>query len=118
MNEDLDNTLRKALRPVDPGEEFTARVLARAAEEGARGDAVTPPSPRRVPRFIWAPAALAASVALVVVVAHVWRERQEEAGLAARDQVMEALRMTSEKLDLAYEIVNRPAPPAEDGSGA
>jgi len=31
---------------------------------------------------------------------------------------MEALRMTSEKLDLAYEIVNRPAPPAEDGSGA
>ena len=30
MSDDLDNTLRKALRPVDPGEDFTARVLARA----------------------------------------------------------------------------------------
>jgi hypothetical protein len=119
VNEDLDKTLRKALRPVDPGEEFTARVLARAAEEGARGAAGAPPSARKVPRFIWVPAALAASLALVVVGAHVWRERQEEAGLAARDQVMEALRVTSEKLDLAYEIVNRPAPPpGEDGSGA
>jgi hypothetical protein len=117
VNDDLDNKLRKALRPVDPGEEFTARVLARAAEEGAGGERTAPP--RKVPRFVWVPAALAASVALVVVVAHVWREQQEATGLAARDQVMDALRMTSEKLDLAYEIVNHPAPsPEEDGSGA
>lgn len=119
MNDDLDNKLRKALRPVDPGEEFTARVLARAAEEGARGDAGAPRSSRKVPRSVWMSAALAASLVLVVAVAHVWREHREEAGLAARDQVMEALRVTSEKLDLAYEIVNRPAPPpGEDSSGA
>jgi hypothetical protein len=48
----------------------------------------------------------------------VWRTRQEEAGLAARDQVMEALRVTSDKLDLAYQIVNSPAPsPADDEPG-
>jgi hypothetical protein len=119
VNDDLDNPLRKALRPVDPGEDFTARVLARAAEEGARGETGAPPLARRGRRFIWVPAALAASLALVFGVAHLWREHQEEEGLAARDQVMEALRMTSEKLDLAYQIVNRPAPPpGEDSSGA
>ena len=118
MNEDLDNKLRKALRPVDPGEEFTARVLARAAEERARGEEGASSSARKVRRTFWVPAALAASVVLVAVVGYMLRERQAE-GLAARDQVMEALRVTSEKLDLAYEIVNRPAPPpGEDSSGA
>jgi hypothetical protein len=109
MSEDLENTLRKALRPIDPGEEFTARVLARVAGE--------PPRSRGLRRVVWLPAALAAGVVLALVAVHVWRVRQEEAGLAARDQVMEALRVTSEKLDLAYRTVNAPAP-AEDGPGA
>ena len=119
MNDDLDDKLRKALRPVDPGEEFTARVLARAAQEGAPEESVASSAPRKVPRSVWGPAALAASLVLAVVLAHVWRQHRMEVGRAARDQVMEALRMTSEKLDLAYEIVNRPPPPpGEDSSGA
>jgi negative regulator of sigma E activity len=109
MSDDLDNSLRKALRPIDPGEAFTARVLARVAAEPQRS--------RGWRRVVWLPAALAAGVVLVLVALHVWRERQEEAGLAARDQVMEALRVTSEKLDLAYRTVNSP-PPADDGPGA
>ena len=119
MSDDLDNTLRKALRPVDPGEDFTARVLARVAAEGESGGAGNAPASRKVARSVWLPAALAASLALVVFVVHKWDVRQEEAGLAARDQVMEALRVTSEKLDLAYQTVNSPAPaPADDESGA
>ena len=119
MNDDLESQLRKALRPVDPGEGFTSRVLARAAAEDAQGNPGAPPSPGKLRRFIWLPAAVAASLVLVAVVTHLLRERQQERGLAARDQVMEALRVTSAKLDLAYKIVNRPAPaPEEDGPGA
>ena len=118
MSDDLDNTLRKALRPVDPGESFTARVMAQVAAEGESGASAAPAS-RRVARSVWLPAALAASLVLVVFGVHKWNVRQEEAGLAARDQVIEALRVTSEKLDLAYQTVNSPAPaPASDGSGA
>ncbi len=119
MSDDLDNTLRKALRPVDPGEDFTARVLARVAADGVSGASGAVPATRKVARSVWLPAALAASLALVVFGVHKWNVRQEEAGLAARDQVMEALRVTSQKLDLAYQTVNSPAPaPASDGSGA
>ena len=120
MSEDLENQLRNALRPVDPGEGFTARVLARVAEEPQRdGNAVVEgPIARRRSLLVWLPAAVAASLVAVVAVTHVWRTRQEEAGLAARDQVMEALRVTSDKLDLAYQIVNSPAPsPADDEPG-
>ena len=44
-------------------------------------------------------------------------EREQRAGLAARAELMQALRITSRKLDLAYQAVNRPAPappPAEE----
>ena len=112
MNEDLDDTLRKALRPVDPGEDFTARVMARVAAEPTG-----PQRSRGLRRFVWLPAALAAGLVLVVVAVHLRHVRQEEAGLAARDQVMEALRVTSQKLDLAYRTVNAPAP-ADERPGA
>jgi hypothetical protein len=39
-------------------------------------------------------------------VVHERQQRQKEAGLAARAQVLEALQVTSEKLDLAYRLVN------------
>ncbi len=116
MNEDLDDKLRKALRPVDPGEDFTARVVARAAAAGVDAGAS---ESRKFARLVWLPAAAVACLVLVVAVTHLRHQHQEEAGQAARDQVMEALRVTSEKLDLAYEIVNNPAPAqSEDGSGA
>jgi hypothetical protein len=39
--------------------------------------------------------------------------------LEARKQLIEALRLTGEKLDVAYQAVNREASaPADDGSGA
>jgi hypothetical protein len=48
-----------------------------------------------------------------------WQVRREQEGLEARKQLIEALRLTGEKLDIAYQAVNRKAPePTDDGSGA
>jgi hypothetical protein len=98
MNDDLDNQLRDALRPVDPGERFAQGVLARVSDKriSQRGPAV----------FRWA-AALAA-IALGTLALHGWQARREQ-GLEARRQLLEALQVTGEKLDLAYRAVNDPA---------
>ena len=125
MSEDLDKRLRAALRPVDPGERFAAQVMARIAAErtaapaeagAAPAEAGAAPrdartSPPHQFRLAWLPAALAASVLAVIVVRHE-RELRREEGLAARAQVIEALRLTSGKLDLAFQLVS--GPPARD----
>jgi len=104
MSNELNDRLRAALRPVDPGESFTQGVLARIASE-----------PERAP--MWAHRAVRvrelrrlSGVLLVVVatgflVAHQWRAQHVQQGREARQQVLEALRVTSEKLDLAYRAV-------------
>jgi negative regulator of sigma E activity len=108
MSDELERMLRRALRPVDPGEDFTARVIARVSTE---------PRPLRARwrHVVWIPLGLAASAILVVVGIHGWNQRQKETGLAARAQVLEALRVTSEKLDLAYRLINTPSQPASNG---
>lgn len=120
MNEDLEKKLSQALRPVDPGEAFTARVLARVAgETRSTVTSVAVRVPTISSRFGWLPAALAASAVLAIVVTHEWRAQREQAGIVARDQVIEALRMTSKKLDLVYQAVNEPPPPKSPaGPGA
>jgi hypothetical protein len=100
MNDDLEKSLRQALKPVDPEEGFAERVLARVRAEQA------PPARWRQNRFRTFGAALAASAVLAVVVIHSWQERQERRGLEARQQLIEALRVTGEKLDIAYQGVN------------
>jgi negative regulator of sigma E activity len=113
MSKDFEDRLRSALRPVDPQEGFEQRLLARIERE--------PAPERKLPRkFQWLPAAIAASAVLAVALGtHQWQARREQQGLEARQQLIEALRMTGEKLDVAYQAVNResrPTPP--DGSGA
>jgi negative regulator of sigma E activity len=68
----------------------------------------------------WVSAALAASVVFAAILGtHEWQERREQAGLEARKQLLEALRLTGEKLDVAYQAVNRESPPTtDDRSGA
>ncbi len=95
MTHDLERELRRALRPVDPSPEFTARLLAGLAP--AR-DAAT-----AVRRPWWRPVALAASVVLVsglgvLLYQHQQRER-------AHAQLLEALTITSRSLDRAYRAV-------------
>ena len=57
-------------------------------------------------RHLWWPVALAASVVLTLLVVHDWQARREQQGLEARQQLIEALRLTGEKLDIAYRVVN------------
>ena len=94
MTDDLDAELRRALRPVEPPQGFTERVMARLA-----------PTQRRRVRSRWSiPIGLAAA-ALLGVGIYVGIERQQLAGLEARRQVIEALRLTDQKLDIAYQTV-------------
>jgi hypothetical protein len=112
MSKDFEDQLRGALRPIDPGAGFAQRVLSRIERE--------PRSPR-IPsaRFRWLAAAFAASVVLGVVVIHERQLHREQEGLGARKQLIEALRVTGEKLDLAYRVVNSESQPAAaDGAGA
>jgi hypothetical protein len=111
MSKDFEHQLREALRPIEPEEGFEHRVMARIAREGSR---------RRTNVTRWVSVALAASVVFAAVLGtHEWQVRREQEGLEARKQLLEALRLTGEKLDLAYQAVNREEPPpADDGSGA
>jgi hypothetical protein len=125
----LDEELHRALRPVDPGPEFTARVLA-AVEADAQahggGDAharrTTTRSDGRTggtnrafrrtwARRSWMWPALAASLVGAVVGARWFEVRREtERGLAARTQVLQALRLTTEKLTVAREVIENERP--------
>jgi hypothetical protein len=94
MTDDLDAELRRALRPVEPPQGFTERVMAR----------LVPAQSRRV-RARWSiPLGLAAA-ALLGVGIYVGIQRQQLAGLEARRQVIEALRLTDQKLDIVYQTV-------------
>jgi len=111
MSKDFEQRLREALQPVDPEEGFEQRVMARIAEERSRA---------RTKVTRWVSVALAASVVSAAILgAHQWQLRREQEGLEARKQLIEALRLTGEKLDVAYQAVNREAaPPTDDGNGA
>jgi hypothetical protein len=103
MSNDLDDELRAALRPVDPGERFTQSVLARVGEESTRS-----PLARQLPTqtWRWTSAALAISLVMGVLVTHQWQVRRTQRGLEAREQLIHALRLTGQKLDLAYRVVH------------
>ena len=117
MSRDLEKELRQALRPVDPGEEFTARVLARVAAEPAAATArASGAAPLMARQRLWIPLALAASLAAALVLGVQWHERRELRGLEARRELIEALRVSSQKLDLAYRLVNRPTAAGGDGN--
>jgi hypothetical protein len=108
----LEDELRRALRRRQPPPGFTGRVLARVRQESdARNPMSTAPGARRARWAGWAwfgPklqlgfAAVAAALLLAVSLS-VWRRQREEQqrreGEAARAQVMQALRITSAKLN-------------------
>src|SRR6185436_1515840 len=102
MSDELEDRLRKALRPVDPEDGFAERVMSRI-------DSAPAPARRRwlPPRFRGWPAALAASLLLGVVLIYAWQADRERRGLEARRQLLEALHITGEKLDVAYRGVKR-----------
>jgi hypothetical protein len=115
MDDPVEQKLRAALAPRDPGEDFTQRVLARlpaeGSSDGAQSESNAHAAAARGKRWSgWVPAALAASVAFVAVglfARQEWLARREAAaGLAAKEQLLDALRVTRDKLDLAYRAVD------------
>jgi hypothetical protein len=103
MSNDLEDQLRKALRPVDPGERFAPGVLERVARAPQR----------RYADVRWRLAAALAVVALGTLAVYGWQVRRAQ-GLEARRQLIEALQVTGDKLDLAYRAVNETARPVRD----
>ena len=116
--DELERALRKALHTEDPGEEFAAKVLASLDRPES-----TPTLPVRnrdsgQRTRIWLPVALAASLAGVLVIRHELLQHRAQEGMLARQQLIEALKVTSQKLDIAYRAVNAPATATDDESGA
>jgi hypothetical protein len=121
MTDELENQLRRALRPVDAPQGFAERLMKKLP---ARPSEVRTPVVVALPvrakkrRNFALPSALAASLVVAVILGQQLasqydRERNQEreiaAGLAAKHELMQALRVTSQKLDLAYEAVNSPS---------
>ena len=109
MSNDFDDSLRAALRPVDPGKTFTQNVMSRIASEPTQAIPTRRvPLPARMPAmaYRWLAAAAVASVALGGLFAHQWQVRRTQQGLKARQDLIEALRVTGEKLDLVYHVVH------------
>lgn len=107
MTSHFENELRQALRPAEPPDGFAARVLAKLPA-GSTAPARAPIIAFRAASHVtrWWPAALAASFIVGIIATLMTLEHHEQlAGLRARQQVMEALRVTSDKLDLAYRVV-------------
>jgi hypothetical protein len=124
MTDNFEDRLRRALRPVDAPAGFAVRVMnalperrehAAAAAARISTDPARPAGPPDYWQRLRAPAALAASLVLAVMLGqHIALEnqrRQEAAGIAASQELMQALRVTSKKLDLAYQAVKNPPEP-------
>jgi hypothetical protein len=111
MSKEIESRMRDALRPVAPSEAFSQKLLACVVADRPRQ-----PKPRRFilpgarPLAWWLTASLAASLILTVgIQQHLHQQRLQQSGLEARREVVEALRMTSQKLNLAYEAVKSQA---------
>jgi hypothetical protein len=106
MSNDIESQMRDALRPVAPSEEFSQRLLADVTREFPATRKPRRAAARLHPLARWFSASLATSVVLAVGVhQHLQQQRLQQSGLEARREVMEALRVTSQKLNLAYEAV-------------
>jgi hypothetical protein len=109
MSMDLESRLRAALRPVTPDETFTRQLLARVIADQARTKQRRFTWRGAKPLAWWLSAGLAASLLLAVGVQQHLEEQARQRGMEARREVVEALRMTSQKLNLAYEAVQSQA---------
>ena len=112
---DLEQKLRAAMRPVDPGEEFYQRVIARIEASrlspqragGERPMLRVTQQVRRRSLAQWGSLSLAACLVAGIGLMH-WREQlQQQRGLQASEQLLQALNIVSVQLDDVRAIVNR-----------
>jgi hypothetical protein len=107
MNENLEAQLRAALRPVAPDEDFSQRLIAQVSANHSRlAKQQTAAKFGYKPSTWWYSAGIAACLLLAIgVQQRVERSHERVSGLEAKRQVLQALRVTSQKLDLAYAVV-------------
>jgi hypothetical protein len=106
MSKDFESRLRAALRPVSPSEDFSRRLIAQVSTDDGSKPARRRWFAKSTRASWWLATGLAASIILAVGVGQqLQHERSQRNGLEARRAVLQALRMTSQKLDLAYEAV-------------
>jgi len=117
---DVEDRLRRAMRPIDPPEGFAERVMRALPARQPPAPVVVLATVPRTPRTsLWqrfsAPAALAASLVVAVLVGkQIAIQHEEREGMAASRELMQALRVTSQKLDVAYQAVQSPPPASAD----
>jgi hypothetical protein len=107
--QELEQALRQTLRPVSPGAGFADRVMTRIGDEAAGTDSASRPARLLRPSVKrWAPVAVAACLLAGVGIAHWKREAlQQEHGLQARAQLLQALNIASDQLNRARSRVIR-----------
>jgi hypothetical protein len=104
---ELEQRLRRALRPGEPPAGFTDSVMAalhRAREQQRSRESRSPALLARLRRRpAWLPAAAAAALAVVLAGAGIWNQQraQELRAREARRQVLEALTISSRALNTA-----------------
>jgi hypothetical protein len=106
MSEDIESRMRAALRSVAPRQDFSQKLVANVTSQRPAARKPRPVAARWHPLAWWFSASLAAALILAVGVhQHLEQQRLQQSGLEARREVVEALRVTSQKLNLAYEAV-------------
>jgi hypothetical protein len=102
---DLEEELRRALRPQDPGADFTAAVMhavTRAPRPQNNGPFSAATRAIRSPSLRMSAALAASFIAAVGVVR--W-DRYVHEGFVAREQALEALRVASQNLNVVHRVV-------------
>ena len=116
---ELEQRLRSAMRPVDPGEDFCERVLARieasALEREPAGAEVpivrSTPRVRRHSLAQWGSLSLAACVIAGIGLMHWRHEVQQQRGLRASEQLLQAMNIVSAQLNDVRASVSRQQEP-------
>jgi hypothetical protein len=108
MNDELEQALRRALRPRDPGDDFAARVVSSLESSGAARPSLARPRARR-PRAIrarWLPIALAACIIAGIGLVQL-RQHALDAARAnqARAQLLQALSIASDNINIVRSAV-------------
>ena len=100
MNE-FDERLKKALQQKAPASDFAARVAVRISQNEAQSKW---PTPRQISPWRWATVAVLI-IATIGSIGYHQQQRERSQGEAARRQVMLALQITNEKLQIAQQKV-------------
>jgi hypothetical protein len=110
MTDEFENALHRALRPREPGEDFSGQVMARLDSSGR------PPAPAarrhlirdRVLRSRWLPAALAAGIVAGIGLIHMRQRAIDDARAdQARAQLLQALSIASDNINIVRMAVAR-----------